>query len=106
MPTGMIDNVRGRSLPPEWLEQIGGRPDQTFQIIIKVKPGVERSMPLKNRLKPAAKNELLPRVPKEVKNRALKALLEDSENDFDDLDMDEIKNARRTKDPDFYNFFD
>ncbi len=55
MPTGMIDNVRGNTLPLEWLKQIGETPEQTFQIIIKVKSNVEQSNPFADKAKSRTK---------------------------------------------------
>jgi hypothetical protein len=59
MPTGMIDNVRGNTLPLEWLKQIGETPER---------------------------------------NRVLKSLMEESDDNNDDLSMDEIKTSRSSKD--------
>ena len=105
MPTGIIDNVRGNTLPLEWLEQIGETPDQTFQVVIMVKSNVEQNNHFRN--KPIrTKKSLLPHIPKEIRNRVLKSLMEESSDNSDDLSLDAIKSSRSTKDLNFYNFFE
>ncbi|MBF0378556.1 MAG: hypothetical protein HQK72_13930 [Desulfamplus sp.] len=106
MPTGMIDNVRGKILPPEWLEQIGETPDKIFQVIIKVKPNVEQNNTCINTQRDRTKNIILPHISKEIRNKVLQSLMEESDSNSDDLSIDEIKKSRSTKDPNFYNFFD
>ncbi len=106
MSIGMIDNVRGKTLPLEWLEQIGETPDQTFQIIIKVKPNAEQNNSFKKKPKIGLKKNTLPHIPKEIRNRVLKSLMQESNNSSDDLSIDEIKKSRSTKDSNFYNFFE
>lgn len=102
----MIDNVRGKTLPLEWLEQIGETPDQIFQIIIKVKSNVEQDNHFGDKQTTRTKKTILPHVPKEIRNRVLKSLMEESDDNNDDLNIEEIKTSRSSKDSDSYNFFD
>jgi len=41
MTPTIIKNVRGRDIPPQWMKNVGGRPDQIFTLIItpEIKPG-------------------------------------------------------------------
>jgi len=47
----------------------------------------------------------LPYVSKEKRDKILLSLMESSDNDSEDIDINEIKSARHSKNEDYYNFF-